>query len=610
MRIIELLIDDEAIDGQFIGVDGVALVKRPAHEETWLAFNEDKKRKNIYETLTEEQLRELGILMGELGEKDGDLENEGYEIVKVTKIKGNHKFIDVNSDPNAPSAYDYAGARIRYKYVGPRDNKNRPFCAEMLAANRVYRREDIEEMSNKIVNPISRGQYYSIFQWRGSWNCRHEWVELIYKPVDSRQGVAQSRILTNADRKRNLIGQQTLIQEPTETLATANAKAMRKGFTTQDFKMIGTLQGQGLYDNIDEARVVANVMGCNGKVHEHKVDGQTYWMPCDHPKTEMAETYNDYPKAASEAACKVLRWIEEHGREEVEGMGTTGLARANQLCKREGISEETIARMAAFERHRKNKEINPEFKSTPWKDNGYVAWLGWGNDQGIEWAQRKLLEIREEKLAYDVKSLEPYTNETGKTISEQMELEGACWPGYEAIGTKIKDGKEVPNCVPVKQSKEFSLKAFSFNDEKMEITGAAIVPNKMIIRHNALGEEYYVYFSERTVRKLSQKFMKDKLMDATNIEHTNQKAEDTYVVESWVSNDEYMDKAKSLGLDYPKGTWVITMKTDNPKVWKDIKSGKYEGFSVEGYFSEKLVFTKEDHLLGGIKNIINNISND
>ena len=30
-------------------------------------------------------------------------------------------------------------------------------------------------------------------------------------------------------------------------------------------------------------------------------------------------------------------------------------------------------------------------------------------------------------------------------------LEGACWPGYEAIGTKILDGREVPNCVPIKE---------------------------------------------------------------------------------------------------------------------------------------------------------------
>jgi hypothetical protein len=29
-------------------------------------------------------------------------------------------------------------------------------------------------------------------------------------------------------------------------------------------------------------------------------------------------------------------------------------------------------------------------------------------------------------------------------------LEDACWEGYEPIGTKILDGREVPNCVPIK----------------------------------------------------------------------------------------------------------------------------------------------------------------
>jgi hypothetical protein len=27
-----------------------------------------------------------------------------------------------------------------------------------------------------------------------------------------------------------------------------------------------------------------------------------------------------------------------------------------------------------------------------------------------------------------------------------------CWEGYEAIGTKIVDGREVPNCVPIKEN--------------------------------------------------------------------------------------------------------------------------------------------------------------
>ena len=104
------------------------------------------------------------------------------------------------------------------------------------------------------------------------------------------------------------------------------------------------------------------------------------------------ETYNDYPKSASENACKVLRWRDEHG-DEVDGMTRVGWTRANQLCKGENISRDTIARMASFKRHQKNAEISEEYKGTPWKDKGYVAWLGWGGTSGVEWAIRKLKEI-------------------------------------------------------------------------------------------------------------------------------------------------------------------------------------------------------------------------
>ena len=36
---------------------------------------------------------------------------------------------------------------------------------------------------------------------------------------------------------------------------------------------------------------------------------------------------------------------------------------------------------------------------------------------------------------------------------EDEGLEGACWEGYEPIGMKEKDGKMVPNCVPVQAKK-------------------------------------------------------------------------------------------------------------------------------------------------------------
>lgn len=106
-------------------------------------------------------------------------------------------------------------------------------------------------------------------------------------------------------------------------------------------------------------------------------------------KKYQLESYTDYPKEATENAKIALRYAEENGWGEC--LTATGKARANQLANGEAISEETIARMAAFERHRQNsdKELGDGC--------GRLAWLAWGGDAGIEWAQRKLEQIRNEK---------------------------------------------------------------------------------------------------------------------------------------------------------------------------------------------------------------------
>jgi hypothetical protein len=109
-------------------------------------------------------------------------------------------------------------------------------------------------------------------------------------------------------------------------------------------------------------------------------------------EVELA-SYDDYPQAASDNAQKVLNWRKRYG-DEVNGMTAIGWRRANQLAKRQRISRQTIARMASFARHRKNAAVAPEYRGKAWKDAGHVAWLGWGGTEGIEWAQRKLDQIK------------------------------------------------------------------------------------------------------------------------------------------------------------------------------------------------------------------------
>ena len=119
------------------------------------------------------------------------------------------------------------------------------------------------------------------------------------------------------------------------------------------------------------------------------------------------DTWNDYPAAAKKNAQKAIDWKEKYGRDEVDAGTPVGWARAHQLAKGENLSTDTVKRMSAFNRHRKNSSIKPELKETPWKDRGYVAWLIWGGDEGVDWAIEKSKEIDAMKESKQMKYIKP-----------------------------------------------------------------------------------------------------------------------------------------------------------------------------------------------------------
>tara|TARA_B100001287_G_scaffold272977_1_gene275597 strand:+ start:274 stop:948 length:675 start_codon:yes stop_codon:yes gene_type:complete len=118
---------------------------------------------------------------------------------------------------------------------------------------------------------------------------------------------------------------------------------------------------------------------------------------------EKEDKFADYPAAASKNAKKAIEWKEKYGRDEVQGGTEVGWQRAHQLAKGEAVSRDVLGRMAAFNRHRKNSKISAEHKDTPWKDNGHVAWLIWGGDEGVDWAIKKMEEL-DESVIYEGKA--------------------------------------------------------------------------------------------------------------------------------------------------------------------------------------------------------------
>ena len=126
------------------------------------------------------------------------------------------------------------------------------------------------------------------------------------------------------------------------------------------------------------------------------------------------DTYNDYPSAAKANAQKAIDWKEKYGRDEVEAGTAVGWARAHQLAKGENLSVDTVGRMSSFNRHRKNATISPDLKDTPWLDKGYVSWLIWGGDEGVDWAMATMDKIKKEESVM-LPRYEEFVNEKKKS---------------------------------------------------------------------------------------------------------------------------------------------------------------------------------------------------
>lgn len=190
-------------------------------------------------------------------------------------------------------------------------------------------------------------------------------------------------------------------------------------------------------------------------------------------KISKYESYNDYPQAAIENAKTALRWAEENGWGDC---GTpVGKARANQLANGESLSRETIARIAAFERHRQSsdRELGDGC--------GRLMWLAWGGDEGVAWAQNKLKQIDAE-MTLEVYIMEPNPDEN------EEEFISRC------IANEIKDGYPQDQAVAMCYSK-WENKNYKQNKqmEKKKFTKETLEDGTSIfIDKKEVGGEVYV----------------------------------------------------------------------------------------------------------------------
>jgi len=218
------------------------------------------------------------------------------------------------------------------------------------------------------------------------------------------------------------------------------------------------------------------------------------------------------------------------------------------------------------------------------------------------------------KVVFSQEEDKPVVYQYGLPVYELEEV--AVWKsemmGCKGVYDEVDyDGKKhYRPCKYVSEENKFKEQfTFNIDEEKRMIYSPAMLPDRMIARRDEVtGEKYFVYFTKETIEKISQKFLMEKRVNNTNLEHTNLKYDDIYMVESWIVTSD-LDKAYSLGFtrqEVPIGSWMVAYKVKNDKVWNEkIKTGKVKGLSVEGEFElVQQSFSNDEYLYNEIINIL------
>ncbi len=143
--------------------------------------------------------------------------------------------------------------------------------------------------------------------------------------------------------------------------------------------------------------------------------------------------------------------------------------------------------------------------------------------------------------------------------------------------------------------KNEEIKLAEVSNEKRILLGALLIPNKPIYRRKG-DEEYYIYFSKSTVERASQLYLMNGNQSKATLEHQHS-INGLTLVESWIVEDEVQDKSRKYGLNVPVGTWMGAVKVNNDQIWEEfVKTGKVKGFSIEGYFADKMERPKDNTL--------------
>ena len=566
MKIFELLINE---DDDLSGTSLLSLVKDPATEISFEIFNKVEPHDcSLHEhDFSMEDLSVLDDLGMEVSPEafkgsivspvDITLTKEGF--VSVPPITSNPRQFDIKS------ADQEEGSSItRFLYVvdtalgSPLIKTSRPLCRKMIFANRVFSRNDIDLMAQKLTSAsdtfklVYRKNTYpnvDFYEYKSGKFCRHRWFQIQF-PLKEGETMEEAlkRIPIKADQTRGAIRLGGDGSRPFQSEWSIDPPK-NSSFSKEGTDPIAFHLGVFIYPSRFACLVAEPTASKLTKVKICYGDDDCIigWSPLEITKDyyeetaevleyfDVRQTFTKIPDYMREAAKRAVDYAEENGWGDC---GTdVGKRRANDLADPNYTpSMDILSRMYSYgSRHKVDYESSGSID----EGCGYLMMLSWGFSPDNYEGAMKFLEREIEK------------------------------------------------------STELNV-MMSSNEYEGDITAVVFQPNQKIYRYdNESGNGYYVFMSRETIRKMLMKFQRTKVGKGgvVNLEHSGYifKPEDVFTYENWLVGDEpENDKSyKIFGRTFEPGTWITTIHFQDKRVFQDfIVSNKTTGISLEGMFQE------------------------
>lgn len=604
------------------GVNAIALVEQPAIESDWIFFNKNEPHKfesyNDYPDSVSNNAKK-GI---ELNEKVGNqcatqvgkvraqqLANK--EKISVDTIKRMYSYLSRAEEYYDPSDNSKCGTISFYLWGGLSGLR---WAKAKLKELDLFKKKFVENAGG-----FSIGDYVSwtyagrgegddrgrgqIVDLRVSGTLKVPGTNFELKPTEERPAALIET------RDGSVVGQYTdglrKIQKPEDF-----SNEELSDYLSFYFELVDYIDGLPLFTTKEEAEKVADIIGCEG-THEHEIEGFTFYMPCEtHDdaiesflkeveevlrKKKKKKYIDDLPSDVQE---EILNRLDELGESEEDLLkdGWVKIEDEQEFAISSKPNEPSIEDYGKF---------RIRYKYSGPRDSKNRTFCRRLLDKNLIFRKEDInqMTLSGENSQFGVYDIFTYKGSYGcrhfwtKVVYEKGDDNRERRTEQQSVDESSSvNAKPTMNRNPNSEtliSKDVEQSNFSLQtEEKKLIAGPLMIPRKLIYRYDDISGEYYVYFTEKTIEKIAYKYLMNKYQENTNLEHSEAiPLNDVVLVESWLVQDPNNDKSFALtGEKYEKGTWFGIMKVKNDSVWEEwVKTGRVKGFSVEGYFSDKLI---------------------